>query len=269
LAFFLHTHYAKSDAPIANHSAWLREAPDGTDFTSFQGEIEMFKKRYSTLLASFIIAAGGLLSSLPTSAAVIVLDFEGAGNAAQLLNFYNGGTDSQGNSGVDYGVEFGSNALSLIDADAAGGSGNFANEPSPSTVLFFLTGTAVLNYAPGFDTGFSFFYSSSTAATINVYDEVDAAGNLIASLILTAQHTSNCTGDPSGTFCNWTPIGVSFAGTAKSIDFGGTVNQTGYDDVTFGSSTPGGGGTSIPEPATLALFGLGLAGLGFTRRRWT
>jgi PEP-CTERM motif len=210
-----------------------------------------------------LLFAFGLFYAAPAVAAVIVLDFEGAGDQAALLDFYNGGTDSQGNSGVNFGIEFGANALSLIDADA-GGSGNFANEPSPSTILFFLAGTAILNYEPGFDTGFSFFYSSSTAATVNVYDGLNATGNLIGTIDLAAQHTLNCVGDPSGTFCNWTPIGVSFNGIARSIDFGGTVNQTGYDNITFGSATPG---DTVAEPATLTLLGLGLAGLAFWRRR--
>jgi len=210
-----------------------------------------------------LLLAVGLFYAAPASAAVIVLDFEGAGDEAQLLNFYNGGTDSQGNSGVNYGIQFGSNALSIIDVDA-GGTGNIANEPSPSTVLFFLTGTAILNFAPGFDTGFSFFYTSSTAATVNVFDGLNATGTLIGTITLAAQFNQNCVGDPNGSFCNWTPIGVSFLGIARSIDFGGTVNQTAYDNITFGSATPG---DNVAEPATLTLLGLGLAGLAFWRRR--
>lgn len=208
-----------------------------------------------------ILAAVMLCGSYSASATPIVLDFEGAGNAASLLDFYNGGTDSQGNSGANLGVNFASNALSVIQS-AQGGTGNFINNPSGRTVMFFLTGSAVLNYSAGFTTGFSFFYSSSTAAVINVWDGLNATGNLLGSLNLTAQFQNN--GCTSG-YCNWTASGINFLGTARSIDFGGGVNAIGYDDITFGSSTPG-GSSPVPVPATLGLFSLALAGLVARRK---
>src|SRR4051812_3801536 len=102
--------------------------------------------------------------------ASIVLTFEGVGNLASVNNFYNGGTDSVGNSGTNYGINFSSNSIGNIDADAGGG-GNFANEPSPSTDLIFLSGgAATMNVAAGFDTGFSFYYSGNEPGFVNVYD---------------------------------------------------------------------------------------------------
>ena len=198
-------------------------------------------------------------------AAPVVLTFEGLQDQENILDFYNGGTGSAGSSGPNIGVAFAVGALALIDADA-GGSGNFANEPSADTIAFFLTVQALtMNVAAGFDTGFSFFYTSSTAATIEVWSGVNGTGALLGTLNLIAQHTANgCTGDPSGTFCNWTAVGVAFAGTAMSVVFAGTANQTGFDDITLFSDTPG---RAVPEPGTLALLGLGLAGLGMSRRR--
>ena len=220
-------------------------------------------------LRTLAMAAGlsVAMAAAPASAA-IVLTFEGAGDLANINGFYNGGTDSQGHSGPNLGVEFNANALAVIDADA-GGSGNIANEPTPNTALFFLTGSAILNYAAGFTTGFSFFYSSSQPATVNVYDGLNATGNLLGSIDLLAQFSDNCSGDPTGQFCNWTAVGVGFAGTAKSIDFGGTVNQVAYDNITFGSERPGTGGepNPVPEPATWALMLLGFGGMGAAMRR--
>jgi PEP-CTERM motif len=201
------------------------------------------------------LAAAAIAVALPAAAAPIVLDFEGIGDLNPVGDYYNGG------GGTNYGVSFSNDTLALIDADA-GGSGNFANEPSPNTVMFFLNANnAVLNYAAGFDTGFSFFYSSSVATTVTIYDGVDGTGNVLGTITLGAQGFDNCAGDPSGDFCNWTNVGVAFAGVAKSIDFGGTANQTGFDNITFGSST------ALPEPGTYALMALGLAGIGFTARR--
>jgi hypothetical protein len=188
---------------------------------------------------------------------VIVLTFEGVGDLTPVGDFYDG------DGGPDYGIRFSPDTLALVDSDA-GGNGNFANEPSPNTVMFFLDAEqAILNVAAGFTTGFSFFYSSTTAAAVNVYAGVNGTGALLASLELVAQADRGCVGDPSGFYCNWSPVGVLFAGTARSIDFSGTANRSGFDDITFGSDRPG----EVPEPGSLALLGLGLAALGFGRAR--
>lgn len=205
------------------------------------------------------MVTAGFLATTSVSAAVITLDFEGVGNLNAVGNFYNGG------AGTNYGIQFSPATLALVDADN-GGSGYFANEPSPNTGMFFLdTDNAILDYAAGFTTGFSFFYSSSVAASVNVYDGLGATGSLLATLNLMSQNTQNCSGDPTGAFCNFSPIGVTFAGTAKSIDFGGTANQIVFDNITFGSATPE--VSAVPLPAAAWLFGSALLGfLGFSKR---
>jgi hypothetical protein len=198
-----------------------------------------------------LAAAACAAIAAPASAEVVTLTFEGLENLAPVGDFY----------APDY--IFSDATLAIIDADA-GGTGNFANEPSPSTIMFFLdANNAVLNVTNGFTTGFSFWYSSSTVATVTVYSGLDATGDVLGTIDLDAQGFDNCVGDPTGDFCNWTAIGVAFAGTAYSIDFGGTANQTGYDNITFGSDRPGG----IPEPATWAMMILGFGLVGATARR--
>jgi hypothetical protein len=207
-----------------------------------------------------LLAAAGMAiaATSPANADVVTLDFEGIPDYTAVGEYY-----------ASQGFHFSPATLALIDSDN-GGNGNFANEPSPNTIMFFLdANNAILNSDNGFDTGFSFYYTSSTAATINVWSGANATGTLLASLNISAQHTDNCSGDPNGDFCNFTAIGVTFDGVARSIDFGGTANQTGYDNITFGSATPGNGG--VPEPATWAMLiaGFGLVGGAMRARRTT
>ncbi len=218
----------------------------------------MFKmKAIRATVAAALLGATGA-----ASAAVITLDFEGVGDFASVNNFYNGGTDSLGNSGTNYGVAFNSNALGLIDEDV-GGYGNFGNEPTPDTVLFFRTGSAILNYAPGFTTGFSFFYTTvNFGGTVSVYDDVNATGNLIGTISLAPLGAGP--GDPTGDYSNWATGSLGFSGTAKSIDFGGTVHQVAYANITFGSTRPD---NTVPEPTTLALLSGALLGGAVVRRR--
>jgi len=170
---------------------------------------------------------------------IVVLDFEGLGNLDDINGFYDGGTSGAGFSGTNHGVQFGQ-ALGIIDSDA-GGSGNFANEPSPSTIMFWLNvANAYLNVPAGFTTGFSFYYSAYFTGGVSVYDGLNGTGTLLASTSLPVNYNSGgCTGDPTGAYCNWDPVGVTFAGTAKSIVFSGSADFIGFDDVTFGSDTPG------------------------------
>jgi hypothetical protein len=212
----------------------------------------MKKVKMKLGLSIFFALAVGAVHASP-----IVLDFEGVGNEAKILDFYNGGTDNQNHSGTDYGISFGTNALGVIDSEG-GGSGGFANEPSGNTVMFFYDGSAVLNYAAGFDTGFSFFYTAAAPAIVNIYSGLNTTGALLASINLSAQYNQNCSGDPTGDFCNFSEVAVTFAGTARSIDFGGAAAGIGYDNITFGSATPG---NNVPEPGSIALVGLGLLGM--------
>jgi len=200
-----------------------------------------------------------LASSLFASAAVITLDFEGVGNTNAVGNFYNGG------AGPNYGVAFNGPTLALVDSDA-GGTGNFANEPTGDTIMFFTDSNAsIMSLAAGFTTGFSFFYTSSTAGSVRVYDGVNGTGALLTTLGFVDQSNGGgCVGDPNGAFCNWSAVGVAFTGTAKSVVFSGVAGQTGFDNITFGSETPGG---AVPEPSTYAMIGAGLATLVAARRR--
>lgn len=218
-------------------------------------------------LACLLFAA---LAPVAVSRAEITLTFEGLHDMENVLNAYNGGTGGAGTSLTNYGISFSSNALALIDSDA-GGSGNISFEPSGETVLFFLQGSATtLNFAAGFDTGFSFYYAAPVyGGSIRVYDGLDGTGNLLASLDLAT--TAYGPGDPNGQYSVLNAIGVGFEGTARSVDFGGTANYVVYDNITFGSVIPGNGNgnTPVPEPSTYGLVGAGLLlGLVGLRRRF-
>lgn len=206
-----------------------------------------------TLLAAAALGTAGMAS------ATIVLDFEGAGSMAAINGFYNGGTDSAGNSGNNYGILFGANALALKESDPIANTGM---TPSPETGMFFLSGTAVLNYGGGFDS-FSFWYSTTGfSGTVEVFDGLDATGNLLGTVNLLALGIGPSAGNP---FSNWAQASLAFGGIAKSINFGGTVNQVIYDDITLGNLDilPG----EVPEPGVPALFGLAALALAAARRK--
>ena len=103
-------------------------------------------------------------------------------------------------------------------------------------------------FASGFTTGFSFTYSAPFfTGDVYVYSGLNRTGTLLATLVLPGNvkrlRYSGCMGH---NYCPTYPEGVTFAGTAKSVNFSGTADCLVYDNITLGSGTPI---TTTPLPA--------------------
>lgn len=195
-----------------------------------------------------------------------LLNFQYLGNLQQVGSFYNGGGLS---STPNYGITFSSNFYGLTST-AKGGGGNFAPTPLGTPAIFMansltapsgLNVTGMMNVAPGFSNGFSFYYTAGFALTqnetITVWSGQNGTGTVLATLTL-SNNDSKCA------YCNWTSTGLSFTGTAHSVTFSGPSNEFGMTDMTVGGST-----TAIPEPSSIYLLGTGLLGVSFRKiRSW-
>jgi hypothetical protein len=209
-------------------------------------------------------------------AAPVVLKFEGiapyphSSTSVFIQNYYNGGAASNGNVGPNYGVTFDADAL-LICLNTPGvtcsntSRGGLGDPASHLGALFFLTGNDIaMDVAGGFDTGFSFNYVAiNQPGAVRVYSGAGGTGTELASFALPITLSACGPGFNAG-FCPFYPVGVSFGGTAMSVVFAGVGNQIVFDDITFGSATPG---NPVPEPASMLLFSTGLVGLRAWRKR--
>lgn len=219
---------------------------------------------------SIAVAATALsvLSPQIANADPIVLTFEGLNSSSNEspLNYYNGGAGSLGTTGgTNYGISFSGNTITGCTNPNPCANTNSAGNPSGSNIIFFLSGAqSTMNVAAGFDTGFSFFYSAvNVPGVVKVYSGLNSTGTLLATLNLPITPTGG-TGCLGAAFCPYVNFGVTFAGTAMSVDFAGTDNQIAFDNITLGSATAGG---AVPEPATWAMMLVGFGAIGGALRR--
>jgi hypothetical protein len=215
-----------------------------------------FARKTTTALLA-VLGLALLAPIMARAGTTVTLTFEGLQDTEEVLNYYNGGFGSDGSGpGPNYGVTFGSAALASI-ADASGGTGNFALNPSGITTVFFLSGGGlVMNVAGGFTGGFSFYFASGgSTGSVTVYDGPNGTGNVLATVQLPAAG-DNC-GGSQFTFSCWQTSGITFTGTAQSVNFAGVANQIGFDNITLGSNTPN-NGVIITTPS-LASGAVGVA----------
>ena len=208
--------------------------------------------------------AAALALSATAAHASRTLDFENGGQDANVSHFYNGGTDSSGASGPDYGVtvvngRFNNDPTSL----------NYTDQPSGIGVLGATDQYTIFNLISGFGGEFSFNYLSSTSAfasdgvVVGVYDGLDGMGNLLASITLSAHECAY--NETEATSCDWAFETLKFSGLAKSAHFTLNAATLVLDDVSFGDVSS----SAVPEPTSWAMMiiGFGLAGGALRRRR--
>jgi hypothetical protein len=190
-----------------------------------------------------LLAAAALLASTQAFAVPAFIDFDDAQSTLPIS--------------PTQGVTFGEALLGLNNTD---GFGPYFSNGSDGA-MFVTSGSVAqqsVNVAAGF-TGLSFSYSSTEAFDVLVFDDLDGAGNLLATLSLVANATAGgCTDTP---YCNFDVVGTSFAGVARSISFANAFDVQNNVGLALIDNL------AIPEPTTGLLAALALGGLLATRLR--
>lgn len=182
----------------------------------------------------------------------------------------------------------GSSGLSTIAYDGTNfwiGDYSGTNHAYLYTPTGTLLKTISLGNCSGFCDGLEYFNGKlisnrSDEPFQGVYDVYDLDGNLITSAFLKGHSISGTTGIAfDGTFfytdeidqcaIDKFDINGNYVSTTKLTGAAYCLGEDLSVNYAARTDTGGGGGTSVPEPGTLALFGAGLVGFAAIRRRWS
>jgi hypothetical protein len=232
--------------PLPNEEA--KSVPDVEKAEHLFGGDNRMKKRTFSVPASFLLVVGLyglgqcgeslLLGGVGTTGLKTAYDVSVAHPGTNTITFE--GVGDQAPVGIQSGAVFGSGWLCLVDSDA-GGTGNFANEPSPNTIAVPSSATTQAETRitlPDKVNQVSFYYvlDTSTTASVGVYF-YDQNDNLLGSKAMDVCGAvycgNNCTGDPTGDFCSWTKLGASYSGI-KYVEFEPVgIGSWGIDNFQF------------------------------------
>lgn len=135
-------------------------------------------------------------------------------------------------------VTFGPSWLGLVDSDA-GGSGHFANEPSPDTVAFFATPIPdpIEFSVPVRSVEIRYCGSGlSIPFVLTAWDRLGGTGNAVAQAtgdtVGTASGGAACSGDPDGNHCLWSVLTLDAGSNAiQSLTVSGAQSvDLAFDD---------------------------------------
>ena len=178
---------------------------------------------------------GATASIAETATAVcVVLDFEGVGDNVPV--------------GTIGDVSFSANGLGLVDSDA-GGTGNFANEPSPDTIMYDPVGNVITATLANPVNEISWNYATNSPGEIRVF----GAGNVLLSTIPLPAIPQVDPGDPTGSaFGTWdSGIHTEVGNVITSVEYDGGANVMAWDDLDYCEFTVGGSTMSIDTTALI------------------
>jgi hypothetical protein len=193
-------------------------------------------------LAGAAVALLACVGAGAANAGTVVMNFDTMTVGATVDNYYNGGTDSLGETGPNYGAVF-----TPGDWEVSTGFG----ETSPPNFAYSFSGAGAVNVANGFTGSVYFTYGAFTPSTVSIYSGLNGTGTLLA-------QATGLDASPEA----FGPETISFSGKGESIVVSSGAAQFGWDDLTLS-------GVAVPEPAAWALMlvGVGAIGAGLRVRR--